>query len=162
MRYLKTAGFVVACTLPLAVLLAVSVMNRDKPSSPPPSSNAQTGPAPSKVEAPATNVPAVANAEVPDDAQLSWLRDSDGHVMNADDVGHVEHGADSPVQLGSDPYRYGDSGGMGMSYNPELRRMGLHIGKDGIPHYGTPENPGTEAGWEVLKRKQQGENTGGK
>ena len=171
MRTLKTIGFVAACVIPMALLLVISLLQSSSPADIkiPPTETPKLEEA-AAVETQdhrlAFNYPKPLPGLNPREGHIRWVYAGPGEVLDADD-GHwrkeylpaSENDRDAD---GSYRLRYVPAESSELSYNPELRRMGVYMGEDGVPHYGTPENPGPVAGWEVLHRKQHGDDNTGK
>lgn len=149
MRNLKIVGFVAACIAPIAVLMLVSiVLGPDDVHAPPP------------VAIPSDEPPVVTQDEpapmnVPESSVIN--RPGGRIVYDSADVGRiVRPGDEKPITLDMSDELYLGSG-LDWSYNPELRRMGLHVDNKGDLRHGTKENPGEKTDWETLRRKQRGD-----
>ena len=152
MRSLKIFGFVVACIAPVVLLVLLSsVFGPDDIHAPP------------AVAIPSEERP-VAEEDIPMNAPESEVRrefDVEGLngevVFDSEGRPRIVWGNDRP----SDRYylREGSSfeSSRDLSYNPELRRMKLHIDDNGDVRHGSKEHPGEKSDWETLKRRQRGE-----
>lgn len=147
MRNWKIIGFVAACIALVALLVLVSTgFGPDDVDAPPSVAiPSEERPVATRNEPPPMNVP---KRELPD---LTGGR----VAYDAEDIGRiVRPGDEKPLETEYESW-YG--GGHDLSYNPELRRLGLHVDDEGDLRHGTKEQPGGKAAWETLRELQRGE-----